>query len=93
MFKFALNILANVAGRSNEYFRTHTFTDFPKKTTQYSTRAEMFMDSIRVYKAKYKKMQRYNAQKDRNCNKKLRSFKSKEYIHKKEVGPYRGFGY
>ena len=65
MFKFALNIPANVAGRSNEYFRTHTFTDFPKKNTQYSTRAEMFIDSIRVYKAKYKKMQRYNAQNDR----------------------------
>ena len=64
MFKFALNILANVAGRSNEYFRTHTFTHFPKNT-QYSTRAEMLMDSIRVCKAKYKKMQRYNAQNDR----------------------------
>ena len=25
--------------------------------------------------------------------KKLRSFKSKENIHKKEVGPYHGFGY
>ena len=25
-------------------------------------------------------------------NKKFRSFKSKENIHKKEVGPYRGFG-
>ena len=29
----------------------------------------------------------------RNNNKKLRSFKSKENIHKKEVGPYHGFGY
>ena len=28
-----------------------------------------------------------------NNNKKFRSFKSKENIHKKEVGPYRGFGY
>ena len=28
-----------------------------------------------------------------NINKKFRSFKSKENIHKKEVGPYRGFGY
>ena len=28
-----------------------------------------------------------------NNNEKLRSFKSKENIHKKEVGPYRGFGY
>ena len=27
-----------------------------------------------------------------NNNKKFRSFKSKENIHKKEVGPYRGFG-
>ena len=26
-------------------------------------------------------------------NEKFRSFKSKENIHKKEVGPYRGFGY
>ena len=26
-------------------------------------------------------------------NKKFRSFKSKENIHKKEGGPYRGFGY
>ena len=29
----------------------------------------------------------------RNNNKKFRSFKSKENINKKEVGPYRGFGY
>ena len=29
----------------------------------------------------------------RNNNEKFRSFKSKENIHKKEVGPYRGFGY
>ena len=28
-----------------------------------------------------------------NNNEKFRSFKSKENIHKKEVGPYRGFGY
>ena len=28
-----------------------------------------------------------------NKNKKFRSFKSKESIHKKEVGPYHGFGY
>ena len=28
-----------------------------------------------------------------NNNEKIRSFKSKENIHKKEVGPYRGFGY
>ena len=28
-----------------------------------------------------------------NNDKKFRSFKSKENIHKKEVGPYRGFGY
>ena len=28
-----------------------------------------------------------------NDNKKLSSFKSKENIHKKEVGPYHGFGY
>ena len=28
-----------------------------------------------------------------NNNKKFRSFKSKENIHKKEVGPCRGFGY
>ena len=28
-----------------------------------------------------------------NDNEKFRSFKSKENIHKKEVGPYRGFGY
>ena len=28
-----------------------------------------------------------------NKNKKFRSFKSKENIHKKEVGPYQGFGY
>ena len=28
-----------------------------------------------------------------NNNKKLRSFKSKEIIHKKVVGPYHGFGY
>ena len=28
-----------------------------------------------------------------NNNKKFRSFKSKENIHKKEFGPYRGFGY
>ena len=28
-----------------------------------------------------------------NNNKKLRSFKSKENIHKKELGPYHGFGY
>ena len=28
-----------------------------------------------------------------NNNKKFRSFKSKENIHKKEVGPYHGFGY
>ena len=29
----------------------------------------------------------------RNNNEKFRSFKSKESIHKKEVGPYHGFGY
>ena len=29
----------------------------------------------------------------RNNNEKFRSFKSKENIQKKEVGPYRGFGY
>ena len=28
-----------------------------------------------------------------NNKKKFRSFKSKENIHKKEVGPYRDFGY
>ena len=28
-----------------------------------------------------------------NNNKKFRSFKSKENIHKKEVGPYHGLGY
>ena len=28
-----------------------------------------------------------------NNNEKFRSFKSKENIHKKEVGPYHGFGY
>ena len=28
-----------------------------------------------------------------NNNKKFRSFKSKGNIHKKEVGPYHGFGY
>ena len=28
-----------------------------------------------------------------NNNEKFRSFKSKENIHMKEVGPYRGFGY
>ena len=28
-----------------------------------------------------------------NNNEKFRSFKSKENIHKKEVGSYRGFGY
>ena len=28
-----------------------------------------------------------------NNNEKFRSFKSKENFHKKEVGPYRGFGY
>ena len=28
-----------------------------------------------------------------NNNKKFRSFKSKENIQKKEIGPYRGFGY
>ena len=28
-----------------------------------------------------------------NNNKKFRFFKSKENIHKKKVGPYRGFGY
>ena len=28
-----------------------------------------------------------------NNNKKFRSFKSKENIHKKDVGPYHGFGY
>ena len=28
-----------------------------------------------------------------NNNKKFRSFKSKENTHKKEVGPYCGFGY
>ena len=30
---------------------------------------------------------------NRNNNKKFRSFKSKENIHKKEVGSYRGFSY
>ena len=30
---------------------------------------------------------------DRKNNKKFRSFKSKENIYKKEVGPYHGFGY
>ena len=29
----------------------------------------------------------------KSYNKKFRSFKSKENIHKKEVGPYHGFGY
>ena len=29
----------------------------------------------------------------RNNSKTFRSFKSKENIHKKEVGPYHGFGY
>ena len=29
----------------------------------------------------------------RNNKEKFRSFKSKENIHKKEVGPYHGFGY
>ena len=28
-----------------------------------------------------------------NNNEMFRSFKSKEHIHKKEVGPYHGFGY
>ena len=28
-----------------------------------------------------------------NNNKKFRSFESKENIHKKEIGPYHGFGY
>ena len=28
-----------------------------------------------------------------NNNEKFRSFKSKENIHKKKVGPYHGFGY
>ena len=28
-----------------------------------------------------------------NNNKKFRSFKSKDNIYKKEVGPYHGFGY
>ena len=28
-----------------------------------------------------------------NNNEKFRSFKSKDNIHKKEIGPYRGFGY
>ena len=28
-----------------------------------------------------------------NNNEKFRSFKSKENIHKKKIGPYRGFGY
>ena len=28
-----------------------------------------------------------------NNNEKFRSFKSNENIHKKEAGPYRGFGY
>ena len=28
-----------------------------------------------------------------NNNKRFRSFKSKENIHKKEVGPYHGFGF
>ena len=28
-----------------------------------------------------------------NNNEKFRSFKSKENIHKKEIGTYRGFGY
>ena len=32
-------------------------------------------------------------QKVLNNNKKFRSIKSKENIHKKEVGPYHGFGY
>ena len=27
------------------------------------------------------------------CDKKLRAFKSKENIHKKEVGPYHGFAF
>ena len=30
---------------------------------------------------------------NRDNNKKFRSFKSKENIHKKEVGPYHGFSY
>ena len=34
-----------------------------------------------------------NCPESTNNNEKLRSFKSKENIHKKEVGSYRGFGY
>ena len=36
---------------------------------------------------------RFGAVKLFNNDKKFRSFKSKENIHKKEVGPYNGFGY
>ena len=34
-----------------------------------------------------------NQNKQRDNNKKFRSFKSKENIYKKDVGPYHGFGY
>ena len=41
----------------------------------------------------YKSMGILRPSRTRNNNKKFRSFNSKENIHKKEVGPYRVFGY
>ena len=48
---------------------------------------EAGLNKIRPIVAKF----HYYQQRDND--KKFRSFKSKENIHKKEVGPYRGFGY
>ena len=45
-----------------------------------SSQMSLYMSNIHVYEVV-------------NNNKKFRSFKRKENIHKKEVGPYRGFGY
>ena len=50
-------------------------------------------DRTRVSRSRVRRVEISCHLKSINNNKKFRSFKSKENIHKKEVGPYRSFGY
>ena len=49
--------------------------------------------TMRLNTAHYSKYEKIKKEINYNNNTKFRSFKSKENIHKKEVGPYHGFGY
>ena len=53
----------------------------------FSSKYETDMTKKSIYNIKRKNRKLLNK------NKKFRYFKSKENIHKKGVGPYRGFGY